>query len=144
MVPACAAGAGHVRGIQRGRGAFAAAGIVLGGDGRGRTVWLGACTAAGDAGIGSNWVPRQLDNGSDRNATRYRHQCRLSVSFLEIIRRAGPVFFAQFNYLAVLAGVAWGAVIFGERLSIYMLLAMVLMFVGMFLAGYRRRSSQPP
>ncbi len=60
------------------------------------------------------------------------------VLYLEIIRRAGPVFFAQFNYLAVLTGVAWGAVIFGERLSIYLVLAMVLMFVGVFLAGYRR------
>ena len=57
--------------------------------------------------------------------------------FLEIIRRAGPVFFAQFNYLAVLAGVAWGAVIFGERLSIFVVAAMALMFVGVFLSGYR-------
>ena len=31
-----------------------------------------------------------------------------------------------------------GAVIFGERLSIYLVLAMVLMFVGVFLSGYRR------
>ena len=63
------------------------------------------------------------------------------VLFLEIIRRAGPVFFAQFNYLAVLAGVAWGAAIFGERLSIYVIVAMVLMFVGVFLSGYRRPST---
>jgi len=66
------------------------------------------------------------------------------VLFFEIIRRAGPVFFAQFNYLAVLAGVAWGAVIFGERLSIYLVLAMVLMFVGVFLSGYRRRPAVAP
>ena len=86
----------------------------------------------------TNLVPDAARSGSDRNAARHRHQRRLSVLFLEIIRRAGPVFFAQFNYLAVLAGVAWGAVIFGERLSIYVALAMALMFVGMFLAGYRR------
>jgi drug/metabolite transporter (DMT)-like permease len=35
-------------------------------------------------------------------------------------------------------------VVFGERLSIYIVLAMALMFVGMFLAGYRRRSPQSP
>ena len=46
--------------------------------------------------------------------------------FFEIIRRAGPVFFAQFNYLAVLAGVAWAAAVFRERLSIYLVLAMAL------------------
>jgi len=33
--------------------------------------------------------------------------------------------------------VAWGAAIFAERLSIYVLAAMVLMFVGVFLSGYR-------
>ena len=40
-----------------------------------------------------------------------------------------------------LAGVAWGAVVFGERLSIYALAAMALMFVGVFLSGYRRSAS---
>ena len=38
----------------------------------------------------------------------------------------------------------WGAVIFGERLSIYVILAMVLMFVGVFLSGYRRPSAVAP
>src|SRR5258708_37531727 len=32
--------------------------------------------------------------------------------FLEIIRMAGPTFFAQFNYLAVLAGPVWGLNLF--------------------------------
>ncbi len=41
-----------------------------------------------------------------------------------------------------LAGVAWGAAIFRERLSIYLVLAMALMFVGVFLSGYRRLPSQ--
>jgi drug/metabolite transporter (DMT)-like permease len=39
--------------------------------------------------------------------------------FFEIIRRAGAVFFSQFNYLAVLAGIAWAAVIFAERPGVY-------------------------
>jgi drug/metabolite transporter (DMT)-like permease len=63
------------------------------------------------------------------------------VLFFEIIRMAGPTFFAQFNYLAVLAGVAWSMAIFGERLSIYFFVAMLLMFAGVFLSA---RGSAPP
>jgi drug/metabolite transporter (DMT)-like permease len=63
------------------------------------------------------------------------------VLFFEIIRLAGPTFFAQFNYLAVLAGVAWSIAIFGERLSIYFFVAMLLMFAGVFLSA---RGAAPP
>jgi drug/metabolite transporter (DMT)-like permease len=63
------------------------------------------------------------------------------VLFFEIIRMAGPSFFAQFNYLAVLAGVAWSMAIFGERLSIYFFVAMLLMFAGVFLSA--RGSASP-
>jgi drug/metabolite transporter (DMT)-like permease len=59
------------------------------------------------------------------------------VLFFEIIRIAGPIFFAQFNYLAVLAGVLWSVLLFGERLTIYFLIAMLLMFVGVFLSVLR-------
>lgn len=93
---------------------------------------------------GQTWFPQQIDSGAIATLLAIAINAVFLMLFLEIIRRAGPVFFAQFNYLAVLAGVAWGAVVFGERLSIYIALAMALMFVGMFLAGYRRRSSQSP
>ena len=63
------------------------------------------------------------------------------VLFFEIIRLAGPTFFAQFNYLAVLAGVGWSIAIFGEGLSIYFFVAMLLMFVGVFLSA---RGAAPP
>jgi drug/metabolite transporter (DMT)-like permease len=59
------------------------------------------------------------------------------VFFFEIIRLAGPTFFSQFNYLAVLAGVAWSVLALGERLSIYFFVAMLLMFVGVFLSTRR-------
>jgi drug/metabolite transporter (DMT)-like permease len=59
------------------------------------------------------------------------------VMFFEIIRMAGPTFFAQFNYLAVLAGVAWSRAAFSERLSVYFFVAMLLMFVGVFLSSRR-------
>ncbi|MEZ5862134.1 MAG: DMT family transporter [Geminicoccaceae bacterium] len=56
------------------------------------------------------------------------------VLLFEIIRRAGPTFFAQFNYLAVLAGVAWGAVLFGERPGWSFWLALALMLAGVYFA----------
>jgi drug/metabolite transporter (DMT)-like permease len=59
------------------------------------------------------------------------------VMFLEIIRIAGPVFFSQFNYLAVAAGIGWGYAIFGERLGIYIWMALTLMLVGVLLVTAR-------
>lgn len=59
------------------------------------------------------------------------------VLFLEIVRRAGPVFFAQFNYLAVLAGIAWGWLIFDETLNALVWLAFALMVVGVVLTSYK-------
>jgi drug/metabolite transporter (DMT)-like permease len=93
---------------------------------------------------GQAWAPTRLDEAAIGTLLAIAINATFLVLFLEIIRRAGPVFFAQFNYLAVLAGVAWGAVIFGERLSIYVILAMLLMFVGVFLSGYRRPSAVAP
>ncbi len=93
---------------------------------------------------GQTWFPQQIDSGAIATLLAIAINAVFLMLFLEIIRRAGPVFFAQFNYLAVLAGVAWGAHIFGERLSIYIFSAMALMFVGMFLSGYRGRSLRSP
>jgi drug/metabolite transporter (DMT)-like permease len=64
------------------------------------------------------------------------------VLLFEIIRRAGPTFFAQFNYLAVLAGVAWGAVLFGERPGVIFWLALALMLAGVYFATLSR-SAKP-
>lgn len=72
------------------------------------------------------------------------------VLFFEIIRLAGPTFFAQFNYLAVLSGLAWSRLLLGERPSAYFFVAMLLMFVGVYLSargtagsGDAQASSQP-
>ncbi len=66
------------------------------------------------------------------------------VLFFEIIRLAGPTFFAQFNYLAVLAGVGWSIAIFGEALTIYFFAAMLLMFAGVFLSAHAATRSVAP
>ncbi len=45
---------------------------------------------------------------------------------LHVIRGAGPVFASQTAYLITLAGVAWGMLLFGERHSLYIWLALSL------------------
>ncbi len=66
------------------------------------------------------------------------------VLFFEIIRLAGPIFFAQFNYLSVLAGMGWAILIFGDRPSAYIWGALVLLFGGITLVqiGLRRALRQ--
>lgn len=70
------------------------------------------------------------------------------VLFFEIIRRAGATFFSQFNYLAVLAGVGWGAALFGERPGLMFWAALAVMLVGVRLslvaADTARRAAQQP
>lgn len=52
---------------------------------------------------------------------------------LEIIRLAGPVFFSLQNYVATLAGIGWGILIHGEMHSIWIWLALALLFIGLAL-----------
>jgi drug/metabolite transporter (DMT)-like permease len=59
------------------------------------------------------------------------------VLLFEIIRRAGPTFFAQFNYLAVLSGIGWGAVLFAERPGLTFWIALALMLFGIYLTTRR-------
>jgi drug/metabolite transporter (DMT)-like permease len=87
---------------------------------------------------GQGWLPRTFDVGVIGTLIAVGINASFLVLFFEIIRRAGPTFFAQFNYLAVLAGIGWGAIVFGERLTLTFFVAMILMFLGVFLSGYRR------
>ncbi len=57
--------------------------------------------------------------------------------FVWIIGTAGPVFAAQIGYVVTLSGVFWGMVIYGERHSGYVWLALALMMVGMALVKPR-------
>jgi drug/metabolite transporter (DMT)-like permease len=59
----------------------------------------------------------------------------------EIVRRAGPVFFATQNYVATLAGILWAVLIFGEAHSAYIWGALVLMLGGLYLVS---RLPKPP
>lgn len=61
--------------------------------------------------------------------------------FAEIVRRYGPTFFAQFNYLAVIAAMGWAALFFGEVPSLYALLALALMAAGVLVTEMRHRGA---
>lgn len=53
--------------------------------------------------------------------------------FLDIVRIAGPVFFAQFNYLAVVASIFWAWIIFGSFVDWAVWLALAVMVAGVLL-----------
>ena len=61
------------------------------------------------------------------------------ILFFEIVRRAGAVFFSQFNYVAVLSGIIWGMVVFGESHSLWVWAALVLMFGGLAMVNATTR-----
>ena len=60
------------------------------------------------------------------------------VCFFEILRLAGPIFFSTINYLATLAGVVWGMVMFGDALSGWVWAALALMLGGLYLGNLGR------
>jgi drug/metabolite transporter (DMT)-like permease len=62
------------------------------------------------------------------------------VLFAEVVRRYGPTFFAQFNYLAVVAAIGWAAIFFGDIPTLYALLALVLMAAGVLISERRHRA----
>jgi drug/metabolite transporter (DMT)-like permease len=66
--------------------------------------------------------------------------------YFEIIRRAGPTFFSQFNYLAVVAGVLWGMALFGETPGWHFWVAFALMLIGIrvTLTATKPASDGPP
>ncbi len=61
------------------------------------------------------------------------------VLFAEIVNRYGPTFFAQFNYLMVVAAIGWGALFFGEATGLYTWLALALMAAGVLISELRNR-----
>lgn len=67
--------------------------------------------------------------------------CIFVTLYLEIVRLAGPVFFAQFNYLAVLTGLGWGWLIFSDAVTPLIWVAFALMAVGVVLISRRPGSA---
>jgi drug/metabolite transporter (DMT)-like permease len=62
--------------------------------------------------------------------------------YFEIIRRAGPVFVSQANFVTVVSGVFWGMTLLGETPSPWLWISLVLLIASLIvLAGTRRKPS---
>ncbi|MEO1190439.1 MAG: DMT family transporter [Pseudomonadota bacterium] len=61
------------------------------------------------------------------------------ILFAEIVTRYGPTFFAQFNYLTVVAAIGWAVLFFGEHASWYAWAALALMALGVLISELRNR-----
>ncbi len=59
----------------------------------------------------------------------------LLILIFEIIRLAGPVYFGGVNYVSMLLGVAFGVAIFGDRHTMWVWLAIVLVLAGLYLVN---------
>jgi len=104
------------------------AGILLGG----AFVMLPIMLISGDL-----WIPpAQIMLGNYALITAILINLAIWWMFLEIVRNAGPVFFTPSNYVIVLSSIGWGVVIFGEKPSVYIWGAVVMMFIGVFLVNY--------
>ncbi len=90
----------------------------------GHGYWLGTAPAAGNWALAAACTVIML----------------VAVLFFEVIRRAGPVFYAQFNYLAVLAGIGWGWLVFSETLNHMVWVAFLLMALGVILTSLKPRT----
>ena len=60
----------------------------------------------------------------------------------ELIRRAGAVFSSQLSFLISLSGVMWGMLLLGERHSLWVWGALVLIFTGVWLVTRRPDARQ--
>lgn len=57
------------------------------------------------------------------------------LAFFAIVRRAGPVFFSQVGYLVTVTGLIWAILVFDESYSVWLWLAVGLIFAGLALVN---------
>jgi len=60
------------------------------------------------------------------------------ILYYTVITLAGAVYLAQVGYIVTLTGVGWGAWFFSERPSVWLWLAVLLVFAGVALVNYSR------
>ena len=60
--------------------------------------------------------------------------------FFYLIAVRGPSFIAYVNYMIPLAGVGWGILLLGEKLTTSTVLALVIILIGIAIANYRQRA----
>jgi drug/metabolite transporter (DMT)-like permease len=61
--------------------------------------------------------------------------------FLELVMLMGPVFFTTVNFITPLTGILFGMAFFDERLSFWVLIALVPLFIGLLLVIMPRRTA---
>ncbi len=60
------------------------------------------------------------------------------LCFFEILRRAGPLFFAQLNYVVVATGVLWAYLLFGDKPSVWLWAAIAVIAIGLAVMYYSK------
>lgn len=63
------------------------------------------------------------------------------VLMYEVIRLAGPVVFSTYNYITTLCGMGWGALLFGEKPTVWIWASLVLLFLGLYLVNRTPRAA---
>ena len=63
--------------------------------------------------------------------------------FIELVHLMGPVFFTTVNFITPVTGILWGMAIFNERLSAWVLIALVPLFLGVFFVNLQRKAAAP-
>ena len=66
-----------------------------------------------------------------------------TIVYFRVIRHAGPAFLSQINYLIPVWAVLMGVVFGGEHLSLHMLLALVVILAGIWIAQHSRKAVEP-
>ena len=69
--------------------------------------------------------------------------CLMYVTFLIIVKAAGPVFFSQFNYVIVVAGLGWGILLKSESYELHIWLSAALMLSGVAFLTWSARRTAP-
>jgi drug/metabolite transporter (DMT)-like permease len=89
--------------------------------------------------FGKMHVPWPLSTAEIANLSHIAVSSIGSMIFFELMRVRGPVFASQVGYIVCLSGVFWGKLFFGEQHSIWVWLAMALIFAGLALVTWPKR-----
>ena len=66
-----------------------------------------------------------------------------TIIYFRVIRHAGPAFLSQINYLIPVWAVLMGVVFGGELLTVHVLLALVVILTGIWIAQHDRKATEP-
>ena len=63
-----------------------------------------------------------------------------TIIYFRVIRHAGPAFLSQINYLIPVWAVLMGVVFGGEHLTIHVLVALIVILAGIWIAQHNRKT----